>query len=96
MTHLTAKMKEARLSAGYSLKEMADEVGLNSKQHMHAIERGWQKLPLSVLRRVMEVTGMKLDFFIDGRGVDQIEPELKFFMHNAELGGPTSKGGSPK
>jgi transcriptional regulator with XRE-family HTH domain len=62
---LGRRIKQAREEAGLSQTELADRIGLRHPQSISNYERGETEVPGKRIRRIAEVTGRPLSFFLD-------------------------------
>jgi transcriptional regulator with XRE-family HTH domain len=68
---LGRRIRQAREDAGFTQSELAEELGLRHPQSVSRYERGETEVPQKRLRRIAEVTGKPLGFFLNDEPVDQ-------------------------
>jgi transcriptional regulator with XRE-family HTH domain len=69
------RIKQARQDAGLTQSELAEQLGLSHPQSISRYERGETEVPQRRLRRIAEVTGKPLGFFLTDDLETQEPPE---------------------
>jgi transcriptional regulator with XRE-family HTH domain len=72
---LGRRIREARDDAGLTQPELAEQLGLSHPQSISRYERGETEVPQRRLRRIAEVTGKPLGFFLTDDLETQEPPE---------------------
>lgn len=63
--NLGRRVREARLTTAFTLKEFAAKLGI-SYQQMEKYEDGKNRVTVDRMMQIVELTGMPIDFFVDG------------------------------
>lgn len=63
-TETSIKIKEARLNAGITQRELAEKMGLNSPQSISMIERGNRNLSISLLYRIAKELNCEVNILL--------------------------------
>jgi Zn-dependent peptidase ImmA (M78 family)/DNA-binding XRE family transcriptional regulator len=76
------KLKEARESRGYTIRELADKVGLGSHQALSKYEKGKSLPPAEVLMNIMNVLKIPYNYFFEESNSDS-EKGIVYFRSRA-------------
>ena len=78
------RIKEAARDAGLSHRELAEKMGITPATFSRFVN-GSHRPTVRTLRRIAEITGKDLSFFLHGNSVEKnLEVEVMFLRHEIE------------